>query len=104
MESAPSTTGSSVTTTITQTQTRNRVLVLRLNNEERKKPGVTWTEDTIDNEHMDKKSSKRCCIFHKKKKFAESDSDESDSDTEKAKMDDETNGEGKIKKFQRHHA
>ncbi|KAL6121195.1 hypothetical protein NUSPORA_01920 [Nucleospora cyclopteri] len=26
---------------------------------------VTWSEDTIDNSEMDKKSSKICCIFHR---------------------------------------
>ncbi|SIO73708.1 protein phosphatase inhibitor 3 (I3) [Babesia microti strain RI] len=41
---------------------------------------VTWAEDTIDNEHMNKKSSKRCCIFHKKRNPDES----SDSDQEKS--------------------
>lgn len=46
------------------------------------KPRVTWAEDVVDNEHMDKKSSKRCCIFHKQRAYDESDSDESDSDFE----------------------
>jgi hypothetical protein len=32
----------------------------------------------VDNEHMKKKSSKKCCIFHKPRSFGESDSDESD--------------------------
>ena len=41
---------------------------------------VSWAADVIDNEHMDKKSSKACCIFHKARAFAESDSEESDSD------------------------
>jgi len=30
----------------------------------------------VDNEFMQKKSSKRCCIFHKEKPFDEDDSDE----------------------------
>ncbi|CAM9546940.1 unnamed protein product [Choristocarpus tenellus] len=55
-------------------------LTLRL----RARPSVTWGEDVINNENMGKKSSKRCCIFHKKRDFGESSSDESDSD-----MDDE---------------
>jgi len=38
---------------------------------------ITWTEDTVDNEFMNKKSSKRCCIYHKPKAFDES-STESD--------------------------
>lgn len=29
---------------------------------------VTWTEDTVDNEHMGKKKSKICCIFCSKNK------------------------------------
>merc|ERR1712110_908604 len=29
--------------------------------------GIRWTEDTVDNEHLGKKSSKKCCIFHKPK-------------------------------------
>ena len=37
-------------------------LVLRL----KKKPskGVKFREDTVDNEHMGKKKSKSCCIYH----------------------------------------
>ena len=40
---------------------------------------VTWEEDVVDNEHMNKKSSKRCCIFHKAKEFGESSSESEDS-------------------------
>ena len=43
-----------------------------------------------------------CCIFHRKKNFAESDSDESDSDTEVAKKG--AKRPGQIKAYQRHHA
>ena len=43
-----------------------------------------------------------CCIYHKKKKFAESDSDESDSDTEVAERS--IPKQGVPKAFQRHHA
>lgn len=43
---------------------------------------VSWAADVVDNEHMDKKSSKACCVFHKALAFAESDSEESDSDWE----------------------
>lgn len=41
---------------------------------------VTWEENVIDNEHMNKKSSKRCCIFHKVKEFGESSSESEDSE------------------------
>lgn len=43
-------------------------------------PRVTWDPSTIDNEHMNKKSSKMCCIFHRKRSWDSSDSD-SDSDS-----------------------
>ncbi|XP_049872221.1 E3 ubiquitin-protein ligase PPP1R11-like [Pectinophora gossypiella] len=45
--------------------------------QERKK--VVWTEDTVDNENMNKKKSKCCCIYEKPRKFDESSSEE-DSD------------------------
>ena len=44
---------------LTITQTIQKIKLKR-----RKK--VTWTEDTVDNEHLNKKSSKICCIFHSK--------------------------------------
>lgn len=44
----------------------------------KKKKAVQWAEDVVDNEHMGKKSSKKCCIFHKRRKFG----DWSDSDTD----------------------
>jgi len=51
-----------------------------------KKPPATrrvqWTEDTVDNEHMNKKKSKCCCIYKKPLKFGESESEDSDSDCE----------------------
>jgi protein phosphatase 1 regulatory subunit 11 len=64
----------------------------------------------VDNEGLGRKSSKRCCIFHKKKAFGES-STESDSDHETDKKG--KKGEKKIARpkkgdqppdFQRYHA
>ncbi|GER27548.1 type 1 phosphatases regulator YPI1 [Striga asiatica] len=53
-------------------------LVLKLKLPKKK---VSWKEGTVDNEFMNKKSSKKCCIFHKEKPFDEDDSDdESDCD------------------------
>ena len=34
-----------------------------------KATAVKWTDDTIDNEHLGRKTSKRCCIYHKVRKF-----------------------------------
>lgn len=39
---------------------------------------VHWTDDVVDNEHMNKKKSKICCIFHPQREFGES-SDEAGS-------------------------
>ena len=63
------------TTAVTEESVPQQVLVLKL----KKAPTITWTEDTVDNENLGRKNSKRCCIFHKVKKFDESDSDETDS-------------------------
>ncbi|XP_077285901.1 E3 ubiquitin-protein ligase PPP1R11-like [Arctopsyche grandis] len=38
---------------------------------------VEWSNDTVDNENMNKKKSKCCCIYKKKKEFGESDSEDS---------------------------
>lgn len=125
--SSPSIPSSASTQTVTVTepdrveagQTINRILVLKLRQKQKK---ISWTEDTVDNEHLGRKSSKRkntldlemkfgllnflglflsgCCIFHKKKNFGESDSDETDSEDEnltKAKRE-------KIRNYQRFHA
>lgn len=41
-------------------------------------PTVRWDESTVDNEGLGRKSSKRCCIFHKHRDFGESSTDSSD--------------------------
>ncbi|KAJ1866965.1 Type 1 phosphatases regulator ypi1 [Coemansia sp. RSA 989] len=47
------------------------------------RPRVQWTSDTVDNEHMGKKKSKVCCIYHRQRRFDESDSScGSDSDSD----------------------
>lgn len=63
----------------------NPPLRLRLTRRRR----VQWTHDTHDNEHDGKKSSKSCCIFHKKRAFDESssESDEDPSDHESSDND-----------------
>ena len=39
---------------------------------------MRWDESVVDNEGMGRKSSKRCCIFHKQRNFGESSTDSSD--------------------------
>ncbi|KAF5804938.1 putative Type 1 protein phosphatase inhibitor [Helianthus annuus] len=77
-----SATTSSTTTTATTTITleppapsQTTTLTLTLNPRKKK---VTWKEGTVDNEFMQKKSSKKCCIFHKEKPFDEDTSDDED--------------------------
>ncbi|XP_044006726.1 E3 ubiquitin-protein ligase PPP1R11-like [Aphidius gifuensis] len=43
---------------------------------------VQWTSSTVDNENMNKKKSKCCCIYEKPKEFGESSSDESEDECE----------------------
>lgn len=56
------------TPTICQTETNQNIrvnpptLVLELN---QTNPRVRWSEETIDNEHLNKKKSKCCCIYTK---------------------------------------
>jgi protein phosphatase 1 regulatory subunit 11 len=77
--------GRSATTTITTTTTTNdestpqsqpEVLHLTL----RASSNVRWDESVVDNEGLGRKSSKRCCIFHKQRKFGESSTDSSDEE------------------------
>ncbi|CAL9131127.1 unnamed protein product [Musa textilis] len=52
----------------------HQTLVLRLKRPKK----VSWKEGTVDNEFLNRKSSKKCCIFHKQKPFDEDDIDEED--------------------------
>ncbi|QLL31745.1 hypothetical protein HG536_0B06110 [Torulaspora globosa] len=45
--------------------------------ETHQRPSVRWESGVIDNEHMNKKKTKICCIFHPQQEF---DDDEPDSD------------------------
>jgi protein phosphatase 1 regulatory subunit 11 len=66
--------------TASATETADQVLRLTLTS----RPSVRWDENVEDNEGLGRKSSKRCCIFHKQRAFGESSTDssaeENDSD------------------------
>ncbi|CCE62716.1 hypothetical protein TPHA_0D00730 [Tetrapisispora phaffii CBS 4417] len=50
-----------------QTQNRSNIIKLRAPKKEKSKSneqGVRWKSDVIDNENMNKKKTKICCIFH----------------------------------------
>ncbi|ORZ23045.1 phosphatase inhibitor-domain-containing protein [Absidia repens] len=56
------------------------VLRLRGDMTARRPPVVRWDDDVVDNEHMGKKKSKICCIYHKPRQVGDSsDSDSNDS-------------------------
>lgn len=46
----------------------------------RPQANVTWDENVINNEGLGRKSSKRCCIFHKQRPFGESSTESSEED------------------------
>ena len=73
------------TVTITETeelQPDPEQQVLRLTLAAR--PTVRWDESVLNNEGLGRKSSKRCCIFHKQRSFGESSTDSSDNDSDRS--------------------
>lgn len=76
----------SKTMTITSSEETDKTEKINLTAKDTNKDGktensrrVTWTEETVDNEHMGKKSSKVCCIYKKKHALFGESSSESDS-------------------------
>eukprot|EP01016_Furgasonia_blochmanni_P045343 TRINITY_DN6375_c0_g1_i3.p1 TRINITY_DN6375_c0_g1~~TRINITY_DN6375_c0_g1_i3.p1 ORF type:complete len:123 (+),score=14.30 TRINITY_DN6375_c0_g1_i3:148-516(+) len=57
-----------------------KITVLKLKPKPRR--SVQWVADTVDNEHMNKKKSNICCIYHKPKEDGESSSSTCTSDDE----------------------
>ncbi|OBS66312.1 hypothetical protein A6R68_05146, partial [Neotoma lepida] len=41
---------------------------------------VEWSSDTIDNEHLGRRSSKCCCVYERPRAFGESSSDSEEDD------------------------
>eukprot|EP00262_Sarcandra_glabra_P004875 TRINITY_DN1610_c1_g1_i2.p3 TRINITY_DN1610_c1_g1~~TRINITY_DN1610_c1_g1_i2.p3 ORF type:complete len:135 (-),score=24.11 TRINITY_DN1610_c1_g1_i2:277-648(-) len=76
-------------------QRQQQTLVLRLSRIPSTKKKVSWKEGTVDNEFLNRKSSKKCCVFHKQKPFDEDDSDDDDgSDGRDRSMKDVGDGGG----------
>ncbi|KAL8485944.1 hypothetical protein ACS0TY_028015 [Phlomoides rotata] len=94
---APATATSTTTVTLGTASSSNQPpqitdsLVLKL---KLPKKTVSWKKGTVDNEFMNKKSSKKCCIFHKEKPFDEDDSDADDEcDHNDDKIEDNRGGD-----------
>lgn len=55
----------------------------------------------MDNEGLGRKSSKRCCIFHKQRSFGESSTDSSDYDSDRSGSSSVSSADGDKKKASR---
>lgn len=60
-----------------ETDREGQVIHLKLKKPKNTSKQVSWDAHTVDNEHMNKKKSKCCCIYEKPKKFGEPDENES---------------------------
>ena len=84
-------------TQTTEIQT-TKILILKIR---AKSKQVTWHESVIDNEHMNKKKSNKCCIFHRQNECYEcneSNEESSDYDSDYDSSEDETSDENKTSK------
>ncbi|KAM9824134.1 E3 ubiquitin-protein ligase PPP1R11 isoform 2-T2 [Neosynchiropus ocellatus] len=83
MAEVPGTSSETITETV-QTSTppppqqEGRSLTIKLRKRKTEKK-VEWSSDTVDNEHLGRRSSKCCCIYEKPRQFGES-SSESDGE------------------------
>ncbi|XP_020829849.1 E3 ubiquitin-protein ligase PPP1R11 isoform X1 [Phascolarctos cinereus] len=70
-----------VTTEPVRRTGENRSLTIKLR---KRKPDkkVEWSSDTVDNEHLGRRSSKCCCIYEKPRAFGESSTESDDEDDE----------------------
>ncbi|XP_008824731.2 E3 ubiquitin-protein ligase PPP1R11-like, partial [Nannospalax galili] len=59
----------------------NRSLTIKLRKRKPEKK-VEWTSDTVDNEHMGRRSSKCCCIYEKPRAFGESSTESEEEEEE----------------------
>jgi len=75
----------------TETEERAETVTLMLVPRKKPKKKIKWSEDTVDNENMGRKKSKKCCIFHKKKRFDESSDESSSEDSDAEHLCDDEN-------------
>lgn len=66
------------TTLVLRPQTSDgQVIHLKLKKPKNNHKKVSWDAHAVDNEHLNKKKSKCCCIYEKPKKFGDPDGDDS---------------------------
>ena len=71
---------SSSSSSSTVTSTSGSIRLRLTKNPPRSARRVSWTADTVDNELMNKKKSKCCCVFQKAKNWGESSSEDENDD------------------------
>ncbi|TSK28259.1 Protein phosphatase 1 regulatory subunit 11 [Bagarius yarrelli] len=62
-------------------QQEGRSLTIKLRKRKTDKK-VEWSSDTVDNEHMGRRSSKCCCVYEKPRQFGESSTESEEEDEE----------------------
>ncbi|KAK6469616.1 E3 ubiquitin-protein ligase PPP1R11 [Huso huso] len=62
-----------------QQQAESRSLTIKLRKRKTDKK-VEWSSDTVDNEHLGRRSSKCCCIYEKRREFGESSTESEDEE------------------------
>lgn len=67
---------SSTTLVLRPQASDGQVVHLKLKKPKNNHKQVSWDVHAVDNEHLNKKKSKCCCIYEKPKKFGEPDEDE----------------------------
>ncbi|KAK1155284.1 E3 ubiquitin-protein ligase PPP1R11 [Acipenser oxyrinchus oxyrinchus] len=65
--------------TMPQQQPESRSLTIKLRKRKTDKK-VEWSSDTVDNEHLGRRSSKCCCIYEKRREFGESSTESEDEE------------------------
>ncbi|KAJ8366769.1 hypothetical protein AAFF_G00342620 [Aldrovandia affinis] len=86
MAEVPGTSSETITETVQadtppppQQEGRSLTIKLRKRKTEKK---VEWSSDTVDNEHLGRRSSKCCCVYEKPRQFGESSSESEGEDDE----------------------
>ncbi|XP_035284998.1 E3 ubiquitin-protein ligase PPP1R11 [Anguilla anguilla] len=84
MAEVPGTSSETITETVQvdtppppQQEGRSLTIKLRKRKTEKK---VEWSSDTVDNEHLGRRSSKCCCVYEKPRQFGESSSESEGED------------------------
>ncbi|XP_068188326.1 E3 ubiquitin-protein ligase PPP1R11 [Antennarius striatus] len=84
MAEVPGTSSETITETVQTSsppppQQEGRSLTIKLRKRKTEKK-VEWSSDTVDNEHLGRRSSKCCCIYEKPRQFGESSSESEGED------------------------